>query len=66
MGQQALDLQYKSKMPVKKTEPKGKRNNSGREKELKKYSEIMTSILRGFWEDEAIFMRGEHEVSHPS
>ena len=45
MGQQALDLQY---MPVKKTEPKGKRNNSGREKELKKYSEIMTSILRGF------------------
>lgn len=48
MGQQALDLQHKSKTPEKKTDPKGKRNNSGREKELKKYSEIMTSILRGF------------------
>jgi len=48
MGQQALDLQHKSKIPVKKTDPKGKRNNSRREKELKKYSGIMTNILRGF------------------
>ena len=49
MGHQAFgkSLQHNSKTPEKKTDPKGKRNNSGRKKELKKYSETMTRILRG-------------------